>query len=111
MELIDINKELYDSSKRLQEGAKHIFQYAKKAAEAESKYRKALAEKIMELKEARTPATLIGDLARGELADLLYERDLTELTYQACRDSLKAQESQISALQTIFNYQTEVEGK
>ncbi len=111
MELIDINKQLFESAGELRNGARLIFRYARAYAEAEREYRVQMAKKIMELRDRKIPATLIENIARGEIADLRYKRDLAELTYQACRESLRAQQSQISALQTILNYQTEVEGK
>lgn len=111
MELVRINRQLLESADDLKRGARIIFRYAREFAEAEREYRVRLAKKAMELRDAGMPVTLIDIVARGEIAEWRYKRDLAELTYQACRDSLKAQQSQISALQTILNYQTEVEGE
>jgi hypothetical protein len=110
-DLIDINKEIYDACVLLKKGAKMIFTYAEKAAAAERDYRKEFAIVSMRLKGEGKPATLIENLTRGELSELRYKRDLAEYQWNACRESLKAQESQINALQSILKYQTEIEGR
>ena len=108
MELTEINKQLYDAARRLEEGAKLIFKYAKEAAETELQYDREMARAVMELKEEGTPATLIDKLARGKCAEIRYKANLAELTYKACIKSLEAQQTQISALQSITKYQSEV---
>ena len=108
MELIKITQELYDASKRLHDGSQVLFTLAKAKAEAEKVYRMALQVQIMELKENKLAATLIGDVARGLCADQKYERDLAEAKYNTGRDSLQAIRTQVSALQTIAKVQEEI---
>ena len=108
MELHKLTHELHQSSKRLSQGANEIFTAAKEKAEAEQKYRVALAKEIMRLKEEKMPATLINDVARGNCADLKYERDLAEVKWQSCKQSLESITSQASALQTILKYHSEL---
>lgn len=108
MEITDITKELYLSSKRLEEGSNQIFILAKLAAEKERDYRRALAIEKMKLREEGMPVGLIEDVARGNLADLRFERDLAREKYTAGRDSMKAIQTQIGALQSVLRIQSEV---
>lgn len=108
IDTIQINEEIYTASKRLGEGAKKLFFLAKNMAEAEREYRQALAITIVELKEEKTPTTLIPDIARGKTADLKFKRDLAEAQYTAGRDSLKAISEQLSGLQSILKWQSEL---
>jgi len=76
-----------------------------KLAEAERAYRVALRQEILKEREAGLPATLIGDLARGDtyIADLKLARDSAEAVYDANREAInvwklqsRLMESQIS---------------
>lgn len=108
MELVDINREIYDATQRLRDGSKKLFSLARKAAEGERSYRKALSMEIMKLRLDKLPATLIPDIAKGNVSDLLFERDLSEAEWTAGRDSLKAIQAQVNALQTITKYQSDI---
>lgn len=108
MELAIINKELHEASKRLDKGSKELFNLAKDYAKKEATYRRELAIEIDRLKQVGQSVTLIPDIARGKKADLKEERDLAEFKYTAARESLKAIQIQISALQSILRYQTDV---
>ena len=108
MELTQVTSEIYDASKRLSEGSKQLFKLAKESAEAERDYRAALATEIISLKIEGLQATLIPDVARGNTAELKFQRDLKEAQYTSGRDSLKAIMAQVNALQTIVKYVAEV---
>jgi hypothetical protein len=108
MELLNLTKEIYDSTVRLKNGSKEIFKLAKVKAEKERDYRKALAVEIMRLKSEGMAATLVPDIARGNMADLKFERDLAEAGYVAGRESLGAIQSQMNGLQSILKVQAEV---
>ena len=108
MDLVNINQKILEASTTIREGSKMIFEYAKKAAEAERDYDKAYAFKIQELMDKKMPVTVVKEIAKGEIADLKYKMDLQENLYDACKRSLSAQESQLSALQSILKYQSEV---
>lgn len=108
LEVTEINKELLEASRRLQNGSKKIFSLAKNKAEAEQKYRRALAVEILTLRDLKIQATLIPDIARGNTSELKFKRDLAEAEYTSARDSLEAIQVQISALQSILKYQEEV---
>lgn len=108
MEFTTITKEIFDASGRLSKGSKELFSLAKGFAEAERDYRRALAVEIVRLKSEGNPVTIIGDVARGNTAELKFARDLAEFKYQSGRDSLRAIETQVSALQSILRVQGEV---
>jgi hypothetical protein len=108
LELTNVTREIYDSTVRLKNGSKEIFKLAKAKAEKERDYRRALAIEIVKLKTGGMQATLIPDVARGNTADLKFERDLAEAEYVAARDSLEAIQSQMNGLQSILKVQFEM---
>ena len=108
MEIITVINEIYLASRRLDQASKEIFKLAQNKAESESNYRKELSKKIMELKFSGMSAGLIPDIARGEVSDLLLKREVDEGLYQSARESIRAIETQISALQTVSKYCSEV---
>jgi hypothetical protein len=108
MEVTQINSELIECIKNLRDSSNKIFKLAQEKAEAERDYRKALSVRIMELKDMKLPATLIPDLARGDTSDLKFQRDLAEARYNSARDYIEAQQTAISAYQSILRYQEEV---
>lgn len=108
MDLVNITKELYEGSKRLEKSSEEIFLLAKGAAETERTYRVALAKEKMELREEGMSVGLIDDVARGNIADKRFDRDLANLKYVAGRDSMKAIIAQLNALQSILRNQREI---
>lgn len=108
LDLIDIKREIFKSSQRLSRASQEIFSIAKEKAETERKYRRELAKEKIRLREQNMPVSMINDVARGNLSDLLFERDLAETKYVAARDSMKAIQSQLSALQSILRSQEEI---
>ena len=108
MDLVNITKELYEGSKRLEKSSKDIFLLAKEVAETERTYRVALAREKMDLREDGLAVGLIEDVARGNIADIRYQRDLANLKYVAGRDSMRAIIAQQNALQSILRVQKEV---
>ena len=108
MELRDITRELYHGSKRLEESSKEIFKLAKAMAEKERDYRKALAAEKIRLRDEGMAVGMIDDVARGNLADLRFERDLARETYIAAKEAMKAIQAQLSALQSILRNQEEI---
>lgn len=70
------------------------------AADAERTYRIKLAEKILTLREQGLPATLIGDVARGDktVADLKFERDCASVVYDNAKEAVMAFKKQIDVL-------------
>lgn len=107
-ELTDITLKIYEACTNIETGARMIFKYAETAAEAERDFDKAFSMKILELLERKLPATLIKEIAKGELSDIKFKMDLSSMTLDSCKRSLSALESQLSALQSILKYQAEV---
>ena len=108
LDIQDIGQAIYNTTQQIQKGVKSLYGHAKAYAEAEQEYRMALAREIMKLREQKVPVTLINDVARGNLADLKYKRDLAEVTYKTAKDMLQALQSQLSGLQTLYKRQDEI---
>lgn len=108
MDIISLNKEIYDVQKRLQSSGGELYKLGKKAADTERSYRIALSKEIITLKSQGMPATLISDIARGNTADLKFERDVAENQFKAARDAISALQSSLSALQTINKHQSDI---
>jgi superfamily II helicase len=104
IELIEISKEMYQVSKRIDKASKEIFKLAKNKAEFEKIYREALSKEIVKLRAEGVQATLISDLARGNIAFLKYERDLAKDLFKSGISALEAVKTQASVLQTISKY-------
>ena len=98
--MIDPISEVWRRSEMLEVALKECKVRGKAAAEAEQDYRVALAKKILELREASYPATLIGDLARGdkEVARLKFERDCSEVVYDNAKEAVNVYKRQIDVL-------------
>jgi len=108
LDMHDIGQAIYDTSQQIQKGVKSLYGHAKAYAEAEQNYRLELAREIMRLRDEKIPVTLINDVARGNLAELKYKRDLAEVTYKTAKDMLQALQSQLSGLQTLYKKQDEI---
>lgn len=63
-----------------------------KRAEAENRYRTALAKKILLERDKGTPVTIISDVCRGdeEIANLKMERDIAETLYETALQKIYA---------------------
>lgn len=108
MELIQITSEIYAVSQRLGEASKKIFSLGKDKAEAERTYRVKLAQELLKLKSEGMAIGLINDVARGHVADYMFERDKSEAIFRAALESMDALKSQLTALQSILRHQQEI---
>ncbi|MCR3759182.1 hypothetical protein KYB31_09290 [Clostridium felsineum] len=108
IETIEIAEAIWNTSKRLDKGVDYITQKAKEFASAEKEYRIALSKEIAKLKSEGMSVTLIPDVARGNVAELKFQRDLAEQTYKASRDMLQALSNELSAMQSILKVQTKI---
>lgn len=108
LELVDIKKAIQQDRLSILELNKELQVYAKKKAETEKVYRVALAKEIITLREQKLPVTLISDIARGNVANLKFERDLADSMFTSVRDSLKGLQSATSSLQSILRTQEEI---
>lgn len=100
-EHIEISKEMRKVSDRLEKASKEMFNMAKQKAEKEREYRMRLAQEIMIVRATGLPATLVLDVAKGNVADLKFERDLSADTFKAAIESIGAIKVQASLLQSV----------
>jgi len=105
VELIQITTEMYAASKRLEAASKALYKLGHEKAEAERVYRMRLAQELLTLKSDGMAVGLINDVARGNVSDLLFQRDAAEIKFKCAIESLSAIQTQLSALQTIVKYQ------
>lgn len=108
MELIQVTDEIYAASQRLSKSADALFELGRERAETERDYRSRLAQEMMRLKAEGLQVTLIPDVARGNLSEYLFKRDLAEVRFKAGIEAADAIKVQVSALQTIIKYQSEL---
>lgn len=108
MELQTLTEEIYRVSKRLERASKALYKLGEEKAETERIYRMRLAQEMLSLRAEGMPATLINDVARGNVSDLLFQRDAAEARFKAAIESLSALQSQLSALQSIVKHQEDI---
>lgn len=98
--MVDPISEVWRRSEMLEVALKECKTRGRAAAEAEQDYRVALAKRILELREGGYPATLIGDLARGdkEVAKLKFDRDCAEVVYDNAKEAINVYKRQIDVL-------------
>lgn len=98
--MVDPITEVWRRAEMLEVALKECKTRGRAAAEAEQIYRVKLAAKILELREGGHPATLIGDLARGdrEVASLKFERDCAEVVYDNAKEAVNVYKRQIDVL-------------
>lgn len=108
MELQTIAAEIIRVSKRLEASADALFELGKVKASSERDYRLALSQELLKLKSEGMPATLIGDIARGKLADYLFARDVAEARFRAGIEASSSLKSTLSALQSILRFQQDL---
>jgi hypothetical protein len=84
-------RDICNRASRAMQGAEEFLRDAyRQYAEAERAYRKALADRIVELRADGQPATLTADLARGDkqVAYLRYKRDVAEGLKEAAQTAV-----------------------
>lgn len=108
VDTVEIAQEIYTAAKRLQKSGDRLFSLAREYAEAEQKYRQALGIELMKLRNEKVPVSIVGDVARANISDLKFERDMAEFRYKAGRDKAQALQAEISALQTLYKRQEDI---
>lgn len=93
-ELHRLRKELDDETKLLKRRGRVWVRY-------EKKYKIELAKEITILRVDKTPATVIGDLARGneKVAKLRFKRDLARSQYNTTEESIRTIKTNIRILE------------
>lgn len=108
IEISQVTEMMFETSKRIDKATRTIYQLAGQKAETERAYRQELSKQIMTLRSEGVQATLIPDIARGNVAYLKVERDHARDIFKSAISSLEALKTEASVLQTISKYQTEV---
>lgn len=92
--------ELFRKSEMLEKALSELPKRGRAYADAEQAYRVALAQKMLLLRSDGLPATLIGDVARGdkEVARLKLERDCSEAVYDSAKEAVNVFKKQIDVL-------------
>lgn len=98
--MVDPITEVWRRAEMLEVALKECKTRGRAAAEAEQTYRVKLAEKILALRDGGYPATLIGDLARGDkdVARLKFERDCAQVVYENAQEAINVFKRQIDVL-------------
>ncbi|MEH7355087.1 hypothetical protein V7150_16135 [Neobacillus drentensis] len=108
IELSEVIQEMRNVKTRMDKVIVEVYKQAKLKDKAEREYRIALAQEILKLKADGMQATLIPDTARGNTADLKFNRDIAKSLYDSARDSMETLRTEASLLQTISKYQDEL---
>ncbi len=108
MELTQITSEIYEVSQRLGQASKSLYKLGKEKSETERVYRMRLAQEILTLRSEGMPVSMIADVARGNIGDIMFQRDAADAQFKAALESLGALQSQLSALQSILKVQQEI---
>lgn len=108
MELTSVTADMYRISQRLEKAANELYKMGEAKAQSEQVYRVKLAQEMLKLKVDGMSVGMISDVAKGNVGDYLFKRDYDEVRFKAALESLDAIKSQLSALQSILKYQTEV---
>lgn len=98
MDLLNYLNELQEN---LNVSVKQLRKSGEEYANAYKEYRIALAKQLVVLKDRNIPATLCGDLARGdsEVANKKYEEIRTEAIYRANLESINSLKIQIKVVE------------
>lgn len=102
MDELDLWSNIQERLDWLDDAVKSIRFRGRDYAEAESKYRSALAKEILRLRdEEGYPVTLVPDLARGnpEVAQLKVERDCAESLYKSALEAINVNKLRIKVLE------------
>lgn len=98
---MDLLNYLNDLQDQLNVSVRQLRKSGEDYARAYKEYRIALAKQLVILKDRNIPATLCGDLARGdeEVADKKFEEIKTEAIYRANLESINSLKIQIKVVE------------
>mgnify|MGYP000848489040 FL=1 len=87
----DLYLQLQDKLRSLEAALVELPKRGRASAQTERDYRIALAQETLRLRESGQPATIIGDLVRGnrEIAKLRFERDVAQTIYEAAQETIR----------------------
>jgi hypothetical protein len=108
MELQQLTDMILQANKRINEIRQNIYSQVQTKAQAEREYRTALGQEKLKLKSEGMNITLIDDIAKSNVSELKFKRDVAEDLFKASIESLKALQAELSGLQTIARYQKDI---
>jgi hypothetical protein len=108
MELQDIAKTIIDICSRLTKSQTYLYKLAKQKSEAERCYRLELARELIKLRAEGTPVAIVSDIARGNVSELRFNRDLTDAQYRSAIEAIDSLKAQLNALQSLLKHQIEI---
>ena len=108
IDLVDVATSIMSDRDRIEKNMETIWRLAQERADAELVYKRAYAIKIEELRIEKYPATLIKELAEGQVAELRRSWELASGQYRAALASLEALQTNIQALQSILRHMEKV---
>ncbi len=107
MDIQIIAEQIREQLERLNKAQRFLYKQATKKAETERVYRMELAQELVRLRAEGYPVNIVGDMARGSVANEKFERDLAESQFKATIEAIEAIKVNISALQSILRFQEE----
>ena len=109
MELIELEKELFEKNKWLVAKLSEQKDLIQKSGQSEHDYRVALAVKLLQLRTDGYQATIMTDLAKGDkiIAKLKLERDINRGIADACKEAIRAIQAMISGIQSLISTRKE----
>jgi hypothetical protein len=103
----EIIESLEKAIRILQEETENLKRLGEEKSVREAEYRKALAKEILILRDEKMSVTLIGDISRGNVADLKMRRDVADSLYDACKENIKTIRVEIETLRSLLAWQKE----
>ena len=97
--VLDINN-LNDLIKQLNHKVKILRQYGKEEAEKTKAYNVALASEITRLKNEGIPSTIVEKVAKGNIAKIIFDRDIATVMYETAQEDINATKLQIRVLES-----------
>jgi len=104
MDIKNIADEIEKKIRELELGRKIIGERAEKKAIAIAGYDKALAIKIITLKNEGTPLSIVDKIARGECWQEKLEMEKAEGMYRAATSNIQSICAELSGWQSIFRF-------
>lgn len=97
----DLMLELQSRISMLDDALRMLGQRGRSSADAEQKYRVALAQRILLERDKGTPVTIINDVCRGDrgIAKLRFERDVAKTAYESAKEACNVYKLQIRILE------------
>ena len=108
MEIQNIAETIVEICKRLNKSQSFLYRLAKEKSDAERLYRLELAKELIRLRADGMPVSMVSDVARGNVAELRFTRDLTDAQYRSSIEAIDSLKAQLNALQSLLKHQIEI---